>query len=107
MDSLNRRLSCVSSYSPPAVGVRGKPQPSPRLGRTFASARYLYTPRQPWESVGSLNRHLGWVSLYSPPAVGVRGQGIFILPASRESPWTHTASPTPGVLGRRFGECIP
>ena len=41
-----------------------------------------------------LTSHTGWVSLYSPPAVGVRGQpkpsyrlGIFILPASRGSPW--------------------
>ena len=42
----------------------------------------------------SWNLHLGRVSLYSLPAGGVRGQpepspplGIFILPASRGSPW--------------------
>ena len=46
------------------------------------------------ESLHSWNLHLGRVSLYSLPAGGVRGQpepspplGIFILPASRGSPW--------------------
>ena len=58
------RSPALSSV-PPRPGIFILPASHGSPWAALTSATYLYTPRQPWESVGSLHLHLSYVSLYS------------------------------------------